>query len=196
MNSSSNSAQHSTLLTTGQVCRDREVPIMTGSLSCLPFAQSRACHSLSRAHCARSRTRYVRGRFCRSCSTVAASSWACLGLSCARLTLCQARRPALWVEIEKHPVTTPPLEKLCRDTRRPLLRLEPGPTPNPVVTLNLCCNTGPKNLCRDKEGLYRDPNHPACLGTVSRQGDLCWDTEPEALSYAYDVACTQVGSCA
>ena len=36
-----------------------------------------------------------------------------------------------------------------------------------------------KNLCRDREGLCRDPNHQACLGTVSRHGDPCRNTKPE-----------------
>ena len=108
------------------------------------------------------------------------------------------RRPTMWVTIEKHPIATPPLKflsqhkvfyrdrnvpplgKLCRDIRRPLSRPKIGPAPNPVATLNSCHDTGSKNLCCDREGLCRDPNHPTYLGTVSRHGDPYHDTEPES----------------
>ena len=66
-----------------------------------------------------------------------------------------------------HYRNVPPLGKLYHDMRRPLSRPKPNPALNPVVTLNSYCDTGSKNLCRYREGLCRDPNHPACQGTVS-----------------------------
>ena len=108
-----------------------------------------------------------------------------LGLSCASKALSRALPPP-WVATEKHYVATPPLEfisrhnvfyrdrnvlplgKLCHDIRRPLSRPKPGPAPNPIVTLNSCHDTGPKSLCRDREGLCSNPNHPVCMGTRSR----------------------------
>ena len=111
---------------------------------------------------------------------------------------CHARMPTLWVAIEKHPISTLPLEtlsrhkffcldrnvlplgKLCRDTRRPLLQPKPGPTLNLVATLNLCRDTGPTNLCRARESLCHDPNHLACLGTMLRHRDPCIDIKPES----------------
>ena len=59
-----------------------------------------------------------------------------------------------------------------------------------------------KNLCLDREGLCRDPNHQACLGTMSRHGDPCRNTKPEKfVSHApsrtrMPVAHAQAGSCA
>ena len=112
---------------------------------------------------------------------------------------CPVHRLILWVVTEKHSVATPlleflsrhkvfyhernvpppppppppPLIKLCRDIRRPLSLSKPGPAPNPIATLNSCRDTRPKNLCHN-------PNHPACLGTVSRHRDLYHDTDPES----------------
>ena len=82
-----------------------------------------------------------------------------------------------WKTLSRHKIfypdqNVPPLGKLCRDTRRPLSRPKPGPAPNPVTTLNFCRDTWPKNLCCD-------PTNPACLGTVSRNGDPCSDTKPK-----------------
>ena len=77
------------------------------------------------------------------------------------------------------------LGKLCCDTRGALSGSKhPVPAPNPVTTLNFCRDTRPTNLCHGREGLYRDLNHPACLGTVSRHGDACRDTEPARPSQA------------
>ena len=99
---------------------------------------------------------------------------------------------------KKHPIATPPLEtlsrhkvlcrdknvppmgKLCRDTRRPLSLPKPGLALSLVATLNFCCNLGRKNLYRNKESLYHDPNHPASLGTMSRCEGLCRDTKPKS----------------
>ena len=76
---------------------------------------------------------------------------------------------------------SPALGKLCRDTRGPLSRPKhPIPNPNPMVTLNFYRNTMPTNICRNREGLCRNPNHPACLGLVSRHGDPCRDIEPKS----------------
>ena len=110
----------------------------------------------------------------------------------------RVRMPALWVAIEKHHVATPPLKtlsrhkffyrdrnvpplgKLCCDTRRPLSRPKPGTTSNPIATLDFCRDTGSTNLCRNREGLCHNPNHLACLGTVSRHRDPCRDIELES----------------
>ena len=97
---------------------------------------------------------------------------------------CCMCRPSLWVMTKKHPITTPPLEimsrhkvfyrdknfpplgKLFRDIMTSLSRPKPSPTLNSVVTVNFCRYTRPKNLCRNRESLCHDPNHPASLGTV------------------------------
>ena len=60
------------------------------------------------------------------------------------------------------------LGKPCRDTRGSLSRPKhPVPALNPIATLNFCRDTGLTNICRNRESLYRDLNHPACMGTVS-----------------------------
>ena len=105
----------------------------------------------------------------------------CPGLSCASPAPCLACKPALWVATEKHPIATLPWKTLswhkilCRDTRRLFSGPKPGPALNPVAKLNFFCDTGLTNLCRDREGLCHDPNHPAYLETVSqhRARKLC-----------------------
>ena len=165
-----------------------------------------ACRARSCACCVRSCACCMlcaHRQLCRTHNTVAgvhahACAQACLAraqhpISCACPAPYLARSPAPWFATEKHPVATPlwktlsqhklfcrdrnvsSLGKLCRDTSRP----KPGLAPNPVMTLNFYCNTRPKNLCRDRENLCRNPNHPAGLGTVSRHGDPCCDTEPK-----------------
>ena len=79
-----------------------------------------------------------------------------------------------------HDRNGPALGKLCHDIRGPLSQPKhPIPALNPVVTQNLCHDTGQKNLCRKRESLYRNPNRPACLGTLSRHGDPYRDTGPK-----------------
>ena len=82
--------------------------------------------------------------------------------------------------VRKTPYRNTTLGKPCRDTRRPLSQPKPSPAPNPVATLNFCLDIGLTNLCRERESLCRDPNHPACLETVSQHRDPCRDTEPES----------------
>ena len=121
MNSSSNSV----LLATGQVCRDREVPVTIGSLSCLSCTLSCLSCALSRAfraRCARCQACTVHMVVCAvraggsvshaASPLVCVCSCMCLGLSCTRPSPRRTRMPALWVAIEKNPVATPPLENL------------------------------------------------------------------------------------
>ena len=91
----------------------------------------------------------------------------------------------------------PALGKLCRDTRGPLSRPKhPVPAPNPITTLNFCRDTGTKNLCCDREGLCRDPNHPVSLGTMLQHGDPCRDIELESSVERVSQPRAQAGSCA
>ena len=117
-----------------------------------------------------------------------------------RPVLYRARKPGLWVATgnslsQHHPwkpcrdKNGPALGKLCLNTRGPLSRPKYlVPALNLVATLNFCRDTGPKNPCHDREGLCRDPNHPASLGTMLRHRDPCHDTEPE--SFVARVHCT------
>ena len=79
----------------------------------------------------------------------------------------------------------PALGKLCRDIRGPLSRPKHLVlAPKPCRDTKFLSRNEAKNLCRDRESLYHDPNRPVCLGTLSRHGDPCHDTGPEALSSA------------
>ena len=97
----------------------------------------------------------------------------------------------------------------CRDRRKPVTTENPILGKNPVATQGDPCRdlnltqaqtlsrhkvyvvTWGQNLCRDRESLCRDPNHPSCLGTVSRHGDPNRDTEQESsvVWARYTVAC-------
>ena len=151
------------------------------------------------AVCAVAHAMRAGGRLCHTRNTIASARAREHAQAChASPAPCRVRMPALWVAIEKHHVATPPLKtllrhkffcrdrnvpplgKLCRDTRRPLSRPKPGTAPNPIATLDFCRDTGSTNLCRNKEGLCRNPNHLACLGTVSRHKDPYRDIELES----------------
>ena len=182
MNGSSNSTQRSALLASGQVYRDEEFPVITGSLSCLPSMQSRACRTLSLEHCAHGHAHCVCWRFHSTHSTAVnarahARAQAChasaqhpvvhAGLlygSRQKNTLLQ-HHP--WKTLSRHKIfyrdkNVPPLGKLYRDTRRPLSSPSLA-SPKP------CCDTeflsrhkADKSLLRQRRPLSRPkpPNMP------------------------------------
>ena len=62
-----------------------------------------------------------------------------------------------------------PLGKLCCGTKGTLVATQaPSLSPKPCRDTKFMSRCGTKNLCCDRESLCRDPNRPACLGTLSR----------------------------
>ena len=138
INDSSNSVQHSTLLATGQVFRAH-------SCACIVRAVSFVARTATGAHA------HARAQAC--CALVQRS------VALASLVCGSRQEPS---------VTTQPLETLsrhkvfCRSTKVTLVATQaPSPSPKPCRDTKFMLRRGAKNLCRD-------PNRPACLGTLSQ----------------------------